>query len=62
VNPQTHWKITPAEQWEDNAITDGELIGIAVALNSLAVGEDVYRRAWRKIQWAVAEAIDGAGR
>lgn len=62
MNPQTHWKITPAEAWEDNAITDGELIGIAVALNSIAIGEDVYRRAWRKIQEPVAEAIEGASR
>ena len=56
------WKLIEVPDDEPDALTDSELVGMSVALAQLVrpqlAKDDVYLRAWEKIQWAVQPAID----
>lgn len=50
------WKLVPSGDPED--LRDTELIGLSVAANAIAVEDDIYRKAWEKIQPQVQVAIE----
>ena len=56
------WTLTETQDGNelmDEDLTDSELIAISIALRAVMdeSADDVYSRAWRKLQWWVPRAI-----
>lgn len=52
------WKVVEADPGDEAGLTDSELAGVSIVLAQTCIGDDVYYRAWEKIQPQVRLAME----